>query len=488
MTRLIELSIADALAQLDSGAITSVQLTQAYLEQIDRLDGQIQAYLTVTRDLALQQAARADAQRAAGDNKPLLGIPLAVKDVLSTRGVETTAGSKILKGYVPVFDATCVARLLDAGAVLLGKLNMDEFAMGSSTENSGFFPTRNPWDLERVPGGSSGGSGAAVAALMCAGSLGTDTGGSIRLPGAFCGIAALKPSYGRVSRYGLIAYGSSLDQAGPMTRTVSDAARLLQVMAGHDPLDGTSMPVDVPDYLAALDRGIEGLRIGIPKEYFSEGLQPEVRASVQAAIAQLEALGASVVEVSLPHTEYSLPVYYMIATSEASANLARFDGIRFGARVEGQDMIDTYKVTRGQGFGAEVKRRIMLGTYALSAGYYDAYYGKASQVRTLIKQDFDKVFQQVDLLAAPTSPSVAFRLGENADDPLQMYLSDVLTIAANLAGVCGISVPCGFDSAGLPIGLQLIGAAFAEETVLRAAFAYEQSTDWHTRHPALARP
>ena len=321
---------------------------------------------------------------------------------------------------------------------------------------------------------------------MCAGALGTDTGGSIRLPGAFCGIAALKPSYGRVSRYGLIAYGSSLDQAGPMTRTVADAARLLQVMAGHDPLDGTSMALDVPDYVAALDRGIAGLRVGIPKEYFGEGMQPEVRASIEAAIAQIEALGASVVEVSLPHTEYSLPVYYMIATSEASANLARFDGIRYGARVEGQDMIDTYKVTRGQGFGAEVKRRIMLGTYALSAGYYDAYYGKASQVRTLIKQDFDNVFQQVDLLAAPTSPSVAFRLGENVDDPLQMYLADVLTIAANLAGVCGISVPCGFDSAGLPIGMQLIGAPFAEETILRAAFAYEQATDWHTRHPAIA--
>ena len=486
MTRLIELSISDALAQLESGAITSVQLTQAYLDQIDRLDGQIQTYLTVTRELALEQAAAADQLRAAGDTRPLLGIPLAIKDVLSTRGVETTAGSKILKGYVPVFDATCVARLHDAGAVLLGKLNMDEFAMGSSTENSGFFPTRNPWDLERVPGGSSGGSAAAVAALMCAGALGTDTGGSIRLPGAFCGIAALKPSYGRVSRYGLIAYGSSLDQAGPMTRTVADAARLLQVMAGHDPLDGTSMALDVPDYVAALDRGIAGLRVGIPKEYFGEGMQPEVRASIEAAIAQIEALGASVVEVSLPHTEYSLPVYYMIATSEASANLARFDGIRYGARVEGQDMIDTYKVTRGQGFGAEVKRRIMLGTYALSAGYYDAYYGKASQVRTLIKQDFDNVFQQVDLLAAPTSPSVAFRLGENVDDPLQMYLADVLTIAANLAGVCGISVPCGFDSAGLPIGMQLIGAPFAEETILRAAFAYEQATDWHTRHPAIA--
>jgi aspartyl-tRNA(Asn)/glutamyl-tRNA(Gln) amidotransferase subunit A len=375
---------------------------------------------------------------------------------------------------------------------MLGKLNMDEFAMGSSTENSAFFTSRNPWDLERVPGGSSGGSGAAVAAGMAAGTLGTDTGGSIRLPGAFCGIAALKPSYGRCSRYGLIAYGSSLDQPGPLAHTVEDVARILHVMAGQDPLDSTSMPVDVPDYVAALraidaqgDAPLKGVRLGIPKEYFVAGMQPEVEAAVKAAIARLEALGATSVEVSLPHTEYSLPVYYLIACSEVSTNLARYDGIRFGQRIEGQDMWDTYRKTRGQGFGEETKRRIMLGTYALSAGYYDAFYGKATQVRTLIKQDFDRAFQQVDVLVAPTSPTTAFKLGENTADPLQMYLADVLTISANLGGICGLNVPCGFDNTNLPIGLQILGAPFREDAVLKVGHAYERSTDWHTRRPAL---
>jgi aspartyl-tRNA(Asn)/glutamyl-tRNA(Gln) amidotransferase subunit A len=486
MTRLIELSISEALAKLAAGEITSVELTRAHLDQIDQLDDQINAYITVTPELALQQAETADQMRKNGENSPLLGVPLAIKDVLSTKGVETTCASKILKGYVPVFDATCIARLIDAGMVMLGKLNMDEFAMGSSTENSGFFVTHNPWDLERVPGGSSGGSAAAVASFMAAGALGTDTGGSIRLPGAYCGIVALKPSYGRVSRYGLIAFGSSLDCPGPMTRTVEDAARLLQVMAGHDPLDATSMPVEVPDYLSALSGDINGLKVGIPKEYFVEGMQPEVEQAVRAAIAHLESLGATVQEISLPHTEYSLPVYYLISSSEASANLARFDGIRFGTRVDGTDMRDTYFKTRGEGFGSEVKRRIMLGTYALSAGYYDAFYGKASQVRALIKQDFEQVFGQVDVIVAPTAPSTAFKLGENVDDPLQMYLADVLTLAPSLAGVCGINVPCGFDESHLPIGLQLIGPAFGEETILRAAHAYEQSTDWHRQHPQLA--
>ncbi len=484
MSRLIDLTITEALAQLDASEITSVMLTQAYLDQIEHLDTGLKSFITVTGDLALEQAADADRLRSEGIRKPLLGVSLGIKDVLSTQGIETTCGSQILQGYVPVFDATCVANLREAGAVILGKLNMDEFAMGSSTENSGFFPTRNPWDRERVPGGSSGGSAAAVSARMVAGALGTDTGGSIRLPGAFCGIAALKPSYGRVSRYGLIAYGSSLDCAGPMTRTVEDAARMLQVMAGYDPKDSTSMNLPVPDYVAALTGDISGLRVGIPKEYFTEGMEPQVEAAVRAAIAQLEAMGAILVEISLPHTEYSLPVYYLIATSEASANLARYDGIRFGARVEGQDMLDTYYKTRGQGFGAEVKRRIMLGTYALSAGYYDAFYGKASQVRTLIKQDFEQAFEQVDIIAAPTSPTTAFKLGENIDDPLQMYLADVLTIAANLAGICGISIPCGFDDHTLPIGLQLLGPAFGEAQILRAAHAYEQATGWHTRIPA----
>ncbi|MBC8100003.1 MAG: Asp-tRNA(Asn)/Glu-tRNA(Gln) amidotransferase subunit GatA [Armatimonadetes bacterium] len=491
MADLTGFTITELLTGLNTGAYSSVELTQAYLARIKQHDPQLKAYLTVTPDRALADAERADAQRKAGDTRPLLGIPLALKDVLSTQDVETTCGSKILKGYIPVFNATCVQRLIDAGMVLLGKLNMDEFAMGSSTENSAYFVTRNPWDFERVPGGSSGGSAAAVSADLCAGALGTDTGGSIRLPGAFCGIAALKPSYGRISRYGLVAYGSSLDQPGPMTHSVEDAARLLQVMAGHDPLDSTSMPTPVPDYLAALrgvetsDQPLRGVRLGIPQEYFVAGMQPEVEAAVRAAIAQLEALGATSVPVSLPHTEYSLPVYYILATSEASANLARYDGIRFGPRVDKGDMWETYKATRGEGFGAEVKRRIMLGTYALSAGYYEAWYGKAAQVRTLIKQDFDKAFEQVDVLISATSPTTAFKLGENVADPLQMYLADILTISANLGGICGLNVPCGFDAAGLPIGLQLLGRAFGEADVLRVGHAYERVTNWHTRKPLL---
>jgi aspartyl-tRNA(Asn)/glutamyl-tRNA(Gln) amidotransferase subunit A len=489
MSELTALTITEILAQLDAGAFSSVELTRAYLDRIERYDPVIRSYLTVASERALADAERADARRRAGESAPLLGVPLAIKDVLSTEGIETTCASKILKGYVPIFNATVVQRLLDAGAVLLGKLNMDEFAMGSSTENSGYFTTLNPWDPGRVPGGSSGGSGAAVAADLAAGALGSDTGGSIRLPGAFCGIAAVKPSYGRVSRFGLIAYGSSLDQAGPMTHTVEDAARILQVIAGHDPRDSTSMPAPVPDYVAGLAhaadaaRPLDGLRIGIPKEFFVSGMQREVERAVRDAIAHLERLGATAVEVSLPHTEYSLPVYYILATSEASTNLARYDGIRFGARVEGADMWDTYRKTRGQGFGPEVKRRIMLGTYALSAGYYDAFYGKAMKVRTLIKQDYDRAFEQVDVLVAATSPTTAFRLGENTADPLQMYLADVLTISANLAGVCGLSVPCGYDDAGLPIGLQIIAPAFQEETALRVGHVYERSTDWLSRKP-----
>lgn len=490
MTTMIDLTIGEVLAKLDAGDFSAVELTQAYLDQIEKRDGEIKAFITVTPELALQQARAADDARKNGitsAEKPLLGVPMAIKDVLSTKGVETTCASKILKGYVPIFDATAIERLYEAGMVLLGKVNMDEFAMGSSTENSGFFTTHNPWDLERVPGGSSGGSGAAVAALMCAGSLGSDTGGSIRLPGAFCNVAALKPSYGRVSRYGLIAYGSSLDQTGPLARCVEDTARILGAMAGQDPKDATSSSRPVPDYIAALTGDIKGLKIGIPTEYFVEGMQPAVEKAVREALSVLESMGAQTVEVSLPHTEYSLPVYYMIATSEASANLARYDGIRFGSPVQGEDLWDFYRKTRGQGFGPEVKRRIMLGTYALSAGYYDAYYGKASQVRTLIKQDFDRVFEQVDVLVAPTSPTTAFKIGQNMDDPIQMYLADILTIASNLAGGCGISIPCGFDDAGLPVGMQFLGAPFAEDTILRAAHAYEGATDWHTRIAPIAR-
>jgi len=485
MTDLTTLSIAEALAQLRSKTISAVELTKATLARIDQLEPDIQAFITVTPERALADAEAADVARARGDDRPLLGIPLAIKDVLSTTGVETTCGSKILKGYVPVYTATTVQRLQDAGMVMVGKVNMDEFAMGSSTENSAFKVTRNPWDTTRVPGGSSGGSAAAVAARMALGALGTDTGGSVRTPAAFCGIVGLKPSYGRVSRCGLVAFGSSLDCIGPMTHTVEDAALLLNVIAGHDPLDATSMALDVPDYRAALAGGIKGLRVGVPKEYFMPGLNGETADAVHAAIQQLEKLGAQTVEISLPHTDYSLPVYYIIAPAEASANLARYDGIRFGPKIDKGQMWETYKATRGQGFGAEVKRRIMLGTYALSAGYYDAYYGKAQQVRTLIKQDFDKAFEQVDVIAAPVTPRSAFKIGENTSDPIQMYLEDVFTLPASLAGVPGISVPCGIDSQGLPIGLQLIGRAFSEDVLLRAAHTYEQSTEWHKQRAKI---
>jgi aspartyl-tRNA(Asn)/glutamyl-tRNA(Gln) amidotransferase subunit A len=486
MTQLTDLTITQALEKLRAKEITSVELTRAYLDQIEKLDPTIKAYLTVTADGAMQAAEAADKARAAGEDKPLLGIPLGIKDVLSTKGVETTCGSKILKGYVPIFSATVIERLQAAGMVMLGKLNCDEFAMGSSTENSAYQITRNPWDLERVPGGSSGGSAAAVSAGLAAGTLGTDTGGSIRQPGALCGIAALKPSYGRVSRYGLVAFGSSLDGAGPMARCVEDVARILGVIAGHDPLDSTSMPIDVPDYVAGLTGDVKGLRVGIPKEYFIDGMQPEVETAVRAAIQKYKELGAEIVEISLPYTDASLPTYYIIAPAEASSNLARYDGIRFGQRVDQGEMWATYKATRGAGFGAEVKRRIMLGTYALSAGYYDAYYGKAQAVRTLIKGDFDKAFADVDVIVAPTSPTTAFKIGQNDDDPVQMYLNDVFTIPASLAGICGLNVPCGFDDAGLPIGLQILGKAFDEQTILRAGHAYENVTDWHTRRPEIA--
>lgn len=485
MTELTQLTLSQALEKLRAGEITSVDLTQAHLDQIDTIDPQVKAFLTVTKDRALEQAQAADKARANGEDKPLLGIPIAVKDVLSTKGIETTCGSKILKGYKPVFDATAVKKLYDAGAVMLGKLNMDEFAMGSSTENSGYFTTRNPWDLERVPGGSSGGSAAAVSTRMAMATLGSDTGGSIRQPGSFCGVTALKPSYGRVSRYGLVAYGSSFDQAGPFGRTVEDVARMIGVIAGQDPYDSTSMPVDVPDYAANLSTDVSGLTIGVPVEYFGDGLQPDVEKAVRDAIAKLESMGATVKEVSFKHAEYCLPAYYIIAVAEASANLARYDGIRFGARVEKGDLISTYKATRGEGFGEEVKRRIMLGTYTLSAGYYDAYYGKAQAVRTLIRQDFDELFEDVDVLMSPVAPTTAFKFGENMDDPLQMLLADVLTISANLAGITGMSIPCGFDSNGLPIGLQILGAPYTEQTVLNTGHAYQSATDWHKKVPTI---
>jgi aspartyl-tRNA(Asn)/glutamyl-tRNA(Gln) amidotransferase subunit A len=483
---LYSLTIHQALAGLAAGDFTAVELTQACLERIDAVEEQVQAFLKVTGEQALAQAAAADAQRRRGDqSQPLLGIPLAIKDVLATAGVETTCGSRILQGFVPPYTATTVQKLAEAGMILLGKANCDEFAMGSSTENSGYHPTRNPWDLTRVPGGSSGGSAAAVAADEALGALGTDTGGSVRQPAAFCGVVGIKPSYGRVSRFGLVAYGSSLDQVGVFAKDVRDAALLLEIIAGHDECDSTTLPTPVPAYRAALTGDIAGLRIGLPQEYFIDGMQPEVERAVRAAVTQLAQLGADVRPISLPNTDKALPVYYLVAPAEASANLARYDGVRFGYSAGVDGMFENFRQTRGQGFGAEVKRRIMLGAYTLSAGYYDAYYLKAQQVRTLIKRDFEQAFQTVDVIACPVSPTTAFCIGEKTDNPLEMYLSDIFTISINLAGVCGMSIPCGFDQQGLPIGLQLIGPQLGEETILRAAYAYEQNTSWRQRRPAL---
>jgi aspartyl-tRNA(Asn)/glutamyl-tRNA(Gln) amidotransferase subunit A len=484
---LTDLTLTEAVDKLRSGEITAVELTQAYLDRIVQIEPKIDAFITVTAERALEQAKQADSRHDKGQGLPLSGIPLAIKDVLCTEGVQTTAASHILKGFVPPYTATSVQKLFDAGAIMLGKTNCDEFAMGSSTENSAYKVTHNPWKLDRIPGGSSGGSAAAVAARMALGALGTDTGGSVRQPAAMCGVVGIKPSYGRVSRYGLIAFASSLDHVGAFGRNVRDTATLLNVISGYDQRDSTSMNTAVPDYAASLTGSIKGLRVGVPKEYFVKGMQPEVEQAVRGAIEQLRSLGAEIREVSLPHTSYGIPIYYIIAPSEASANLARFDGVRYGVRVaEAGGMWATYKATRGQGFGPEVKRRIMLGTYALSAGYYDAYYLKAQKGRTLIKGDFDKAFADVDVIAAPTTPRAAFPIGEKVNDPLQMYLEDVFTIPTSLSGICGLSLPCGFDSDEMPIGLQIIGPAFGEETILGAAYAYEQSTDWHTRSPQIA--
>lgn len=479
------LPVSELLGQLRRRTLTPSDLLEAYLQRIERFDGSVRAYLHVAAEAARAEARRWDDRYARGDDlPPLAGLPIAVKDLICTRGVATTCGSRILEGWRPPYDATVIARLRQAGAILLGKTNLDEFAMGSSTENSGFGPTRNPWDQARVPGGSSGGSAAAVAAGLAPWALGTDTGGSIRQPASLCGIVGLKPTYGRVSRYGLVAYGSSLDQIGPLTRTVRDAALLLQVLAGWDPLDSTSASLPVPDYQAALEGGVRGMRIGLAREGMGEGLQPGVRAAVEQAAARLRELGADLVEVTLPTIAYALPTYYLVATAEASSNLARYDGVRHGLRVEVPDVVEMFSRTRAAGFGPEVKRRIMLGTYALSAGFYEAFYLKAQRARTLVHRDFDAAFAQVDLVLLPTSPTVAFRLGERVDDPLQMYLADIFTIPVNLAGLPGISVPCGFAD-GLPVGLQLIGRPFDEATVLRAAHAYEQATEWHRRTPPL---
>ena len=490
MADLTAFTVKECLNALNQGDVSSVELTSAFLDRIVQHEPQLHAFITLTPERALVSAKAADKKRSelknTGQEMPtLLGLPLAVKDVLCFAGTRTTCGSKILENFTPPFNATAVHRLLDAGVVVLGKTNTDEFAMGSSTENSAYGVTHNPWDLSRVPGGSSGGSAAAAAAMFAPAALGTDTGGSVRQPASFCGVTGIKPTYGRVSRYGLIAYGSSLDSVGVLARSAADAEIIFRLMAGFDARDATSVDVPVSDTACTENPKVKGLRIGVPKEYFIEGIQPAVEAAVREAIKTYESMGAEIVEISLPHTEYALPVYYLIAPAEASANLARYDGVRYGLRVEDGGMIDMFLKSRGRGFGAEVKRRIMLGTYALSAGYYDAYYGQAQKVRNLIKSDFAHAFEQVDAIAAPVAPTTAFKIGGHGDDPLAMYLEDVFTLPANLAGVPGLAFPVGFDGEGLPVGMQLMGRHFDEATLFRLAHAYQMSTEWHLRHPDL---
>jgi aspartyl-tRNA(Asn)/glutamyl-tRNA(Gln) amidotransferase subunit A len=478
------LNIADLQSLLRRREVSPREVLDVLRARIEDVDGEVDAYLSTNFEAATKEAEKANV------DLPLGGVPIAIKDIISVAGEPCTCASKILRGYRALYDATVIQKLRAAGAIPFGKTNMDEFAMGSSTENSGVKSTRNPWDLSRVPGGSSGGSAAAVAADAAFGALGTDTGGSIRQPAALSGIVGFKPSYGRVSRFGLVAFASSLDQAGPLTKTVRDAALIMNAIAGHDPQDSTCLNEPVPDYTAALGRDLSGVRLGLPKEYMIEGIEPQVKSAIDAAIAQLETLGAEIVDVSLPQTDYAIAVYYILATAEASANLARFDGVRYGHRAENpKDLLDHYGRTREEGFGPEVKRRIILGTYVLSSGYYDAYYLRAQKVRELIRQDFAKAFEKVDVLISPTSPVPAFKLGERMDDPLQMYLADIFTSPANLAGICGISVPCGFaetDGHRLPVGLQLLGKAFDEGRILQIAHAYEQSTDWHKARSPIA--
>jgi len=485
------LTIAKAKEFLAQGKISSRELTTAMLDRIDQYDEKIGAFLTVDRDAAMAQAKAADEQIAAGNQGSFTGIPIALKDLLCTKGIKTTCGSKILDNFVPQYDATVVAKLKQENAVLIGKTNLDEFAMGSSTENSSFKVTRNPWNYEYVPGGSSGGSAAAVAAQFCSGALGTDTGGSIRQPASHCGVVGLKPTYGRVSRFGLVSYASSLDQIGPITRDVTDAAMMMNLICGNDPMDSTSAKKDVPDFTQALTQfethSLKGMKAGIPREYLGmEGIHPEVAAMFDQAKKVLAGLGVEIVDISLPHTEYVVAAYYIIAPCEASSNLARFDGVKYGFRDKStEDLIDMYKKTKSKGFGPEVQRRIIIGTYALSAGYYDAYYGRASQVRTLIMEDFSKAFEQCDLILSPVAPTPAFKIGENTDDPLTMYLSDVFTLSANMAGVPGISVPAGFSSSGLPMGIQMMASRFDEISLLRAGFGFERALDLKTKFPAL---
>ena len=490
MTALTDLSLLEAASALRDGDVSSIELTEACLERIEALEPQLHAFLAQTPDLAISQAKAADQRLQEWREKPDFslplthGIPVAIKDVLCLEGIPTTCGSRILEDFRPPYSATSVARLINDGVVVLGKTNTDEFAMGSSTENSAYGTTHNPWDLDRVPGGSSGGSAAAVAAHMCFAALGTDTGGSVRQPASFCGITGLKTSYGRVSRYGLIAYGSSLDTVGALTHSAADLLPLFTAMAGHDPLDSTCMPDPVPE-IRLDDCGLTGVRIGVPKEYLIDGIQGELETAVRSAVKVFEELGAETHEVSLPHTDLALPVYYLIAPAEASANLARYDAVRFGPRLKSEKLWDQYLKTRGALFGPEVKRRIMLGTYALSAGYYDEYYGQAQKVRTLIKDDFDKVFEEVDLIACPVAPTTAFRIGEHGDDPLAMYLEDIFTLPANLAGVPGMAFPVGFDQNDLPIGMQLNAPHMGEMALFQAVHAYQTQTDWHLRKPDL---
>ena len=485
MANLNWLSIQEAHAQLTSRQISSVELTQACLDRIDAVEDRVQSFLTLTPEIALSQAADADRMLAAGEGGPLTGVPVQIKDVMCTEGVPTTCASRMLENFVPVYNATAVERLMGQGAVMLGKGNMDEFAMGSSCENSAFHPTRNPWDLDRVPGGSSGGAAASVAAGEAIYALGSDTGGSVRQPAALCGVVGLKPTYGMVSRYGLIAFASSLDQIGPVGRSVMDCALALNAIAGHDPRDATSVRREPTDYTATLGQDIKGLRLGVPEEYFVDGMDSGARKAVEEAVSTLEGLGASVRPVSLPTTRYALACYYIIAPSECSANLARYDGVKYGYSYQDtNDMWEAMEKTREYGFGPEVTRRIMLGTYALSSGYYGAYYLKAQQARTLIRQDFDRVFQDVDALVTPTSPVTAFKIGEKTGDPVQMYLIDVCTLPVNIAGLPGLSVPCGFSD-GLPVGMQFIGPHFSEETLLRTAHAYEAATEWSSARPEI---
>jgi aspartyl-tRNA(Asn)/glutamyl-tRNA(Gln) amidotransferase subunit A len=479
---LYELTINELHEKLKKREVSSVEATQACLDRIGAVESKVHAFITVTPEEALKGATEADQRIASGDMDILTGIPIALKDIYLTKGILTTCASRILANFIPPYDATSWLKLKERGAVLLGKLNQDEFAMGSSTESSHFGPTRNPWDLERIPGGSSGGSAAAIAARQATVTLGTDTGGSIRQPASHCGCVGLKPTYGRVSRYGVIAYASSLDQVGPVTRDVTDCAIMLGAVAGYDPADSTSVNLPVPDYTKALVSDVKGMKIGLPKECFIAGLDPDVQKAMDDAIATYKGLGAQFVEISLPTLDYAVAAYYLIATAEASSNLARYDGVRFGHRTEtAQGLIDMFSKSRDEGFGVEVKRRIMLGTYALSSGYYDAYYLKAQKVRTLIMHDFIRALENVDAILTPVAPTAAFKIGEKINDPLQMYLSDIFTIPVNLAGTCGMSVPAGFSSEGLPIGLQLVGRPFGEETIIRAAYTFEQATEWHKR-------